>query len=48
MRQKQHDLTRFLHWQSRKHIFEIIIRVAPIHPSRLDQAHDRRRPFAAA
>ena len=48
MRQQCRDLTRPLRRQPRQHIFEIGIRIVPIHARRLDQAHDRRRPFAAA
>lgn len=48
MRQQLADLTRPLRRQPRQHILQIGIRVMPIHPGRLDQAHDRRRPLATA
>ena len=48
MRQKLINLTRPLCRQPRQHIFKIGIRIMAIHPSRLDQTHDRRCPFAAA
>lgn len=34
--------------QPRQHTLEIRIRIMPVHASRLDQAHDRHRPFTAA
>lgn len=34
--------------QARKNILQIRIRIMAIEPSRLDQSHDRHRPFAAA
>ena len=48
MRQQFPDLTRSLRRQPCQHIFQIGIRIMPIHARRLDQAHDRRRPFSAA
>lgn len=45
MRQQLPDLISQLFWQSRQHILEIGMRIMPIHARRLDQAHDRRRPF---
>ena len=48
MRQQSLDLAGPLRRQPRQHIFEISIRIVPINARRLDQAHDRRRPFAAA
>lgn len=37
MRQQLTDLTRPLRRQSRQYIFEIGIRIMPIHPRRLDE-----------
>ena len=48
MRQQLPDLTGPLCRQPRQHILEIGIRIMPIHARRLDQAHDRRGPFATA
>ncbi len=48
MRQQLADLTRPLRRQACQHVLEIGIRIMSIHPRRLDQAHDRRRAFAAA
>lgn len=48
MRQQLPNLTRPLRRQPRQRVLEIGIRIMPIHPRRLDQAHDRRRPFTAA
>ena len=48
MRQQLPDLTGPLCWQPRQHIFEIGIRIMPIHARRLDQTHNCSRPFATA
>ncbi|KPB56938.1 hypothetical protein ALO48_102273 [Pseudomonas syringae pv. rhaphiolepidis] len=48
MRQQLIDLTRPLSRQPRKNILQICIRIMTIHARRLDQTHDRCRPFAAA
>ena len=48
MRQQLADLAGLLGRQPRQHIFEIGIRIMPVHARRLDQTHDRRCPFAAA
>ena len=48
MRQQLANLTRPLRRQPRQHILQIGIQVMPIHPSRLDQTHDRRRLLATA
>ena len=48
MRQQLADLARPLRRQSREYIFQIGIRVVTVEACRLDQAHNRRRPFAAA
>lgn len=45
MPQQLLDLTRPLHRQPSAHIFQVGIRIIPIHPHRLDQAHDCRRPL---
>lgn len=47
MRQQMIDLTRPLRRQARENILQISVRVMPIQPRRLDQAHKRRRPFCA-
>ena len=48
MREQLADLARPLRRQAREYIFQIGIRVVTVKARRLDQAHDRRRPFAAA
>lgn len=48
MRQQLANITRPLRRQPRQHILQIGVQVMPIHPSRLDQTHDRRRPLATA
>lgn len=48
MRQQLADFTGPLHRQPCQHVLEIGIRIMPVHAGRLDQAHDRRRAFAAA
>ena len=48
MRQQLIDFTRPLRRQSRENVLQIGIRIMTIDPRRLDLAHDRRRPFAAA
>lgn len=48
MRQQLIDFTRPLRRQARENVFQICIGIMTIDPRRLDQAHDRRRPFAAA
>lgn len=48
MRKQISDLTGPLRGQPRQHIFEIGIRIMPIHTRRLDQAHDCSRPFTTA
>lgn len=48
MRKQIVDLNRPLRRQSHQYIFEIGIRIMPIHARRLDQAHDCSRPFTAA
>ena len=48
MQQQLVDFTRPLCRQPRENILEISIRIMPIHTRRLDQTHDRRRPFTAA
>ena len=48
MRQQLLDLAGFLRRQPHQHILEIRLRIMPVHARRLDQAHDRRRPFTAA
>jgi hypothetical protein len=48
MRQQLRNITRPLRRQAREDVLQISIRIMPIEPRRLDQAHDRRRPFAAA
>ncbi len=42
------DLTRSLRRQARQHIFEIRIRIMPIHAGGLNQVHDRSCPLTAA
>ena len=42
------DLAVFLRWQARKHVLHIGIRIMPIEPCRLDQAHDGGRALAPA
>ena len=46
MRQEFGDQMVFVHGQTLQHIFEISVRVVPIEPGALNQAHDRRRPLA--
>lgn len=48
VRQQLDQSAGLLRRQSCEHILEIGIRIMPIHARRLDQAHDCRRPFAAA
>lgn len=48
MRQQLRNVTRPLRRQAREDVLQISIRIMPVEPSRLDQAHDRRHPFAAA
>ena len=48
MRQQLTNLTRPLRRQARQHVLEVGIRIMSIHPCRLDQTHDRRRPFTTA
>jgi MFS family permease len=48
VRQQLGQSAGLLRRQSCEHILEIGIRIMPIHARRLDQAHDCRRPFAAA
>ena len=48
VRQQLLNLIRPLRRQPRQNIFEVGIRIMTIQPRRLDQAHDRRRPFSAA
>ena len=48
MRQQLLDLARPLRRQACKNVFQISIRIMPVEPRRLDQTHDRRRPFSAA
>ncbi len=48
MRQQSLDLACSLRRQPRQYILEISIRIMPVDARRLDQAHDRRRPLAAA
>lgn len=48
MRQQLADLARPLRRQACQHVLEIGIRIMSVHAGRLDQAHDRRRSFAAA
>lgn len=45
MPQQLLDLTRRLRRQLSAHIFQVGIRIIPIHQHRLDQAHDCRRPL---
>ena len=46
MRQEFGDQMIFVCWQALQHIFQIGIRVVPIEPGALNQAHDRSRPLA--
>ncbi|KPC07552.1 hypothetical protein ALO99_200216 [Pseudomonas coronafaciens pv. porri] len=48
MRQQLIDFTRTLRRQARENILQICIRIMTIQARRLDQTHDRCRPFAAA
>lgn len=48
MRQQLLNLASLLRRQPRQYILEVGVWIMPIHPCRLDQAHDRRRPLAAA
>jgi len=48
MRQQLGDLVVFLRRQTREYVLQIGIRIMPIEACRLDQAHDGRRPLAAA
>ena len=48
MRQQLRNLTRPLRRQASQNVLQISIRIMPVHARRLDQAHDRRCPFAAA
>jgi hypothetical protein len=48
MRQQLVNFTRPLRRQAREDVLQIGVRIMPIQPCRLDQAHDRRRPFPAA
>lgn len=48
MRQQLLDLAGSLRRQPRQHILEISIGIMPVDARLLDQAHDRRRSFAAA
>lgn len=48
MRQQFGHGVVLLRRQACQYILEIGIRVMPVEPGRLDQAHDRRRTFAAA
>ena len=48
MRQQLVTRTRPLRRQSRENVLLIGIRIMVIQPCRLDQAHDRCRPLAAA
>ncbi len=48
MRQQLPGFTGPLCRQPHQHIFEIGIRIMPIHARRLDQTHDCRSPLTAA
>ena len=48
MRQQLIDFTRPLRRQARENILQIGIRIMSVQPRRLDQTHDRRRPFSTA
>jgi len=42
------DFTRPLRRQARENILQVGVRIMSVEPRRLDQAHDRRRPFSAS
>ena len=46
MRQKLCDLMVLLRRKTGQHILEIDIRIMPIEPGTLNQAHDGRRPLS--
>ncbi len=48
MRQQLVNPAVHVHRQPRQHIFQVSMRVVPVELGRLDQAHHRRRPLAAA
>lgn len=48
MRQQLADPACSLRRQPRQHIFQVGVRIMSVRSGRLDQAHDRRRAFAAA
>ena len=46
MRQEFGDQMVFVRGQTLQHIFQVGIRVVPIEPGALSQAHDSRRPLS--